>query len=213
MHIKKIGHCCLVIDIDGKRIVTDPGMFTNAQNELGNIDAILITHEHQDHLHVPSVQAMLAKNPQAVVVTNGGVGAQLTLANVPFMLAEGRGKAEVRGVSFEAFDCRHEEIYGEIGQVQNTAYMVAGSLLLPGDSFFKPEPPVEILALPVAGPWCRRPDAIRYGLAVKPKKALPVHEAMIIKEARGLAHRIPGQILGEAGIAFTAMNEGDEADF
>jgi L-ascorbate metabolism protein UlaG (beta-lactamase superfamily) len=28
MKIKKIGHCCLVIETNGKRIMTDPGSFT-----------------------------------------------------------------------------------------------------------------------------------------------------------------------------------------
>ncbi len=213
MHIKKIGHCCLVIDIDGKKIVTDPGMFSHAQDALTGIDAILITHEHQDHLHIPSVQALIKGNPEAVVVTNGSAGKQLEAAGIPFTLAEGRGTVEVKGISFKAFDCRHEEIYGEWGMVQNTAYMVADSLLVPGDAFFTPEIPVETLALPVAGPWCRLPDAIRYALAVNPKKAFPVHEAMITKETRGLIHSLPGQILKDAGIAFTPLNEGDEGTF
>ena len=50
MQITKFGQCCLLIEVAGKRILTDPGRFSVSQNDVSNIDIILITHEHADHL-------------------------------------------------------------------------------------------------------------------------------------------------------------------
>ncbi len=70
-----------------------------------------------------------------------------------------------------------------------------------------------VLALPVAGPWCKIADAIRYALKVKPKFAFPVHDGMLQKERVGGAHRIPDLVLAKNDIKFIAMNAGDEIEF
>src|SRR4051812_27786091 len=56
MKIKKLGHCCLVIETKGIRIMTDPGNYSTLQADEKNIDIILITHEHTDHLHIESLK-------------------------------------------------------------------------------------------------------------------------------------------------------------
>src|SRR4051812_2995380 len=124
MKITKFGHCCLLIELDGLTILTDPGNFTNAQDSVKGIDIILITHEHQDHLHTDSVKAILENNPNAKVVTNSAVGKKLDEIGVPYIVLEGRASNEFNGKTVEAFDGKHEEIFEEMGQVQNTGYFI-----------------------------------------------------------------------------------------
>ena len=51
MKITKIGHCCLVLEEESIKILTDPGSFTiEGQEQITDLDVVLITHEHQDHL-------------------------------------------------------------------------------------------------------------------------------------------------------------------
>ncbi len=65
MKIRKLGHCCLIIEENGKRVMTDPGSYTVTEQENEkNVDLIIITHEHADHLHTDSLKNILA---------NGGV--------------------------------------------------------------------------------------------------------------------------------------------
>lgn len=213
MKIKKIGHCCLLIQTEKLTILTDPGAFSSGQNLITGIDVVLITHEHADHLHTDSLKEVLKNNPEAKVHTNTGVGKKLDEVGIAYLLLEGRNQTEIDGLVFEAFDCKHEEIFGEIGQVQNTGYFIDNKLFYPGDSFCNPEKPVDILALPVAGPWCKIPDAIRYALTVKPKKAFPVHDGMLQSERIGSSHKVPEKVLSENGIEFVAMNDGDEKEF
>jgi len=213
MKITKLGHCCLLIQTKNVTILTDPGTFSSSQNAMTGIDVVLITHEHADHLHIDSLEQILKNNPEAQVVTNTAVGKKLDEIGVTYTLLEGREHTDIHDVTFEAFDGKHEEIFEEIGQVQNTGYLIDNTLFYPGDSFHNPEKPIDLLALPVAGPWCKIADAIRYALLVKPKKAFPVHDAMLQIDRRGGAHNIPLKVLPENGIEFIVMNEGDEKEF
>ncbi|HEY4507529.1 MAG TPA: MBL fold metallo-hydrolase [Candidatus Paceibacterota bacterium] len=213
MKIKKIGHCCLVIEIDGKKVLTDPGDYSTDQNKVTGVDLVLITHEHGDHLHIESLKAVLSNNPQAKVVTNSAVGKILSAEGIAYEILEGSTAAEIAGVALEAFDARHEEIFEEMGQVQNTGFFVAGKLFYPGDAFKVPGKPVDVLALPVAGPWCRVRDSIRYALEVKPRVAFPVHDAGLAPGRYGTAHRAPLTVLPKHGIEFVPLKSGEEATF
>lgn len=214
MKIRKIGHCCLVIETAaGKRVMTDPGSFSAGQADERGIDLVLVTHEHGDHLHVESLRAVLAGNPGAAVVSNSAVGKILAAEGIAHQVLEGAAAAEVAGVSLEAHDARHEEIFGEMGQVQNTGFLVDGRLFYPGDAFASPGRPVDVLALPVAGPWCRVRDAVRYALEVKPRAAFPVHDGMLVDGRLGGAHGAPAKFLPPAGIEFVALRAGEEASF
>jgi len=212
--IKKIGHCCLLIETDaGKRVLTDPGNFSTGQNDATGIDLVVVTHEHADHLHVESLRAVLSSNPGAQVVANAAVGATLAAEGIAYQLLEGEATATVAGVPLEAHDARHEEIFEEMGQVQNTGFFIAERLFYPGDAFAIPAKSVEILALPVAGPWCRIRDAVSYALSVKPKIAFPVHDGMIQDGRFGSIHGAPAKFLPPAGIEFRPLGAGEEADF
>ena len=61
MKITKFGHCCLLIEENGVRILTDPGTYSTQQSEVKNIDFVLITHEHADHFHIDSLKALFLK--------------------------------------------------------------------------------------------------------------------------------------------------------
>lgn len=230
MKIKKFAQCCLLVEVGGKKIITDPGSFSAEQNDVVGIDAIVITHEHGDHFHVESVQAILKNNPAAVVVTNSGVGKKLDELGIAHTIVEGRGKTMVGDVAIEAFDWKHEEIFEEMGMVQNTGYLIGattggdgattGGLLMPGDAYCVPAETengagvkVDVLALPIAGPWCRLPDALHYAIKVKPRIAFPVHDAML-KPGTGafMDQMLNGVLMGHGGIIFKGLHEGDEAE-
>lgn len=214
MYIQKLGHCCLLITIDNTRILTDPGAFTvEAHKDVKDIDIILITHEHADHLHVESLGKVVANNPDATVITNSAVGNILKEKNIEHQVLEGTGTDTIKNILLEAFDARHEELFGELGQVQNTGYFIGNKLFYPGDAFCNPQKPVEILALPVAGPWCKITDAINYALALKPTHAFPVHDGMLQTDKVGGSHLWPKTVLSDNNINFVPMLSGDEHTF
>ncbi len=211
MKITKLGHCCLFVEINGVRIMTDPGMFSTAQNEVKNIDIILITHEHGDHLHVDSLKTVLKNNPKAKVITNRGVGKILEQEGILYELLEDGQNKTILGVLLEGFGEKHAEIYQEFGQVMNTGYFIAERLFYPGDALTNPEKPVEILALPVAGSWVKVSEAVEYARRIKPKVAFPVHDAIIsYRKPYYGAHE---HFLPLEGISFVVIAEGETKEF
>ncbi len=211
MKITKLGHCAMIIEEKGLRILTDPGNYSTAQNGVTGVDIILITHEHGDHFHLDSLKAVLKNNPQAVVITNSAVGKLLDAESISYQLVEhGQGKT-ISEVLFEGFGQAHAPIYKSWGSVENTGYFIANRFFYPGDAFTQPGKAVEILALPVAGPWLKISECIDYALAVNPTVCFPVHDRML--KFGGGNHKVPEIILKEKGIQFSVFEEGKEYSF
>lgn len=207
MHITKLGHCCLLIEDKEVQLLTDPGVFSTTQNDLKGLDAVLITHEHSDHLHIDSLKEVLKNNPQATVITNQEVAKQLDQAGISYTLLPRTQKLDVKGLVVEAFDAPHAPIYKTIPPVLNTGFFIADKLFYPGDAFINPNRPVLLLALPVAGPWLTISQAVEYALELKPEKAFPVHDGILKRPT--MMHGLFEAVLGASGISFTSLNDGD----
>jgi L-ascorbate metabolism protein UlaG (beta-lactamase superfamily) len=212
MKIKKLGHCCLVVETNDKRIMTDPGSYTTEEQvKEKNIDLILITHEHGDHLHIESLKKILENNPNVKIITNNGVGKFLNEIGIKFEVLENKIPKEILGVELEAHDCKHEEIFEEYGQVQNTGYFIDKRLFYPGDAFYNPGKPVDVLALPVAGPWTRIKDFLKYALEIKPKICFPVHDGGL--KSLELTYKLAEMFLTKHDIVFKTFEENNEQEF
>lgn len=211
MKITKLGHCCLVLEVDGVKIMTDPGSFTTAQNDVEEVNVIVITHEHQDHFHIESVKAMLTRNPSAVVVTNASVGALLQTEGIASTRVGDGERTEVNGVAIEGFGKEHARMYEEMGNVENTAYMLADKFYFPGDNFHVCGKPVDVLALPVAGPWMKMADAIDFAKAIKPRVAFGVHDGMIQPFFRGFIGNALKMFVPET--EYVALSDGESREF
>lgn len=208
MKITKLGHCCLLIVESKIRILTDPGAWTTAQNKLKDLDVVLISHEHPDHFHLESLRIILANNPKAIIITNSAVGNLLDTEKIVHEVVEHGQHKQVGDVLIEGFGEKHAVIYEQIGQVQNTGYFIADRLFYPGDAFHNPGKKVEVLALPVCGPWMKISEAVEYAIELNPKKAFPVHDGML-KIFTGY-HFVPEMVLPQMDIGFFVPQEGQE---
>jgi L-ascorbate metabolism protein UlaG (beta-lactamase superfamily) len=221
MHITKLGHCCLVLEENGVKILTDPGSFTTEPvKAVTGINIILITHEHSDHYHIESIEAVLKNNPGAIVVSNSAVAKLLAEKKIPCTVVGdaqsttiGATANGIGGVLIEGFGKDHAPIYGTMGLVENTGYLVAGKFYFPGDSFHDPKRPIDVLALPVAGPWMKVSDAIDFAKLVKPRVAFGVHDGMIIPGFGGFAAKMLQNFLKPDGIEYVALGAGEGKEF
>ena len=210
MNIQKLGHCCLLIKTGTITILTDPGTYSTMQDEVIGIDMILITHEHGDHFHLESLRKVIANNPAARIITNTSVGKLLDAENIAYEVVLDGQKNESHGALIEGYGDKHAIIYENFGQVENTGYMIDGKLFYPGDAFTNPNRPVDILALPVAGPWMKISEAIDYTFALKPRVAFPVHDG-ILKHSN-MMHQVFAKLFETKGIQFAPIGEGEEKD-
>jgi L-ascorbate metabolism protein UlaG (beta-lactamase superfamily) len=211
MKINKLGHCCLLIEEGNLRLLTDPGEWTTAQNDVQKLNVILITHEHRDHFHIESLKKIQANNPEVRIFTNQGVGKILEQESLSYELLEHGQNTVIEDVLIEGYGEKHAVIYPEVPSVINTGYLIANRFFYPGDAFSIPEKPVEILALPVAGPWMKISEAIDYGRALKPKVSFPVHDGML--KIFTATHRWPQKFLEEVGVKFIIPEEGKAMEF
>lgn len=210
MKITKFGHCCLLIEENNTKILTDPGEWSDLPSDLASINAIFITHEHADHIHIESLRKIIAANPELQVFTNSAVGKLLTNEGIEFTLCKDNETATVVDIVVKAFETKHAAVYPIIEPVLNTAFLFNEKFYYPGDALFIPEEligNIEILALPVAGPWLKISEAVDYALKVKPRFAFPVHDGML--RYFGAFHGLPGKVLPEAGIKFVPLEKGE----
>ncbi len=210
MKIKKLGHCCLRIEVGSKVILTDPGSYTvEEHSKLTGLNYILFTHEHQDHFHIESLKTILKNNPKVEIFTNTSVGELLNDEDIKHTVINNQDTVSLGGVSIVGIGEKHAMMHSSIPVSSNTGFFIDGKLWYPGDSFTDPQRSVEILALPVSGPWMKISEAIDYALLLKPKKAFPVHDGTRF----GTAHNLPLKLLSPQGIEFVVMLEGDEKEF
>jgi L-ascorbate metabolism protein UlaG (beta-lactamase superfamily) len=214
MKITKLGHSCLLVEEKSLRILTDPGgtYFTVPKNLTG-IDIILITHEHPDHYNEEVLKELLKSNPGVKVFTNKGVGLLLTKTGIDHSLVQEGDKITEKGVDIEVIGSKHAIILPEIPLADNTGYLISNRLFVSGDALTIPTNPVEILALPVAGPWLRLSDAVEYAKKIKPKFCFPIHEAIIKEDLATRILHMPQKSLEPLGIKYVVIEAGKTADF
>ena len=213
MKITKFGHCCLLLKVGDLTILTDPGNYNECPLQTG-IDIVLLTHEHADHCHVDSLHIIRAKNPGAEIITHKGVGKILDEASLPWTNISSGESIVRKNVDLKSIGSEHACMHPDLPLCQNTGFLINNQLFYPGDSFELPLVPVDILALPVAGPWMKLSDAIDYAKAVKPKKLFPVHDGMLRQEHQlGPSRRIPKMLLEPLGIEYVDMLEGETKEF
>jgi L-ascorbate metabolism protein UlaG (beta-lactamase superfamily) len=60
MKLTKHGHACLELELDGARVLVDPGFYSEPMGHVQNVVAIVITHQHDDHCFEDQLDAIIA---------------------------------------------------------------------------------------------------------------------------------------------------------
>lgn len=189
------GHACVSLAGAGSRVVLDPGTFAQAATALVGATAVLVTHEHPDHVDVEAVARALHADGSLTVCGTAGVVDLLLDAGAPaarlHAVEPGQGlqlgSAQVRVGGGE-----HAPIHPRVPRIANRTYTVtlAGSTVHhPGDSFDVPTDVLDVLCLPVSGPWLRLAEAIDATLAASARTVVPVHDALLSEVGHRLVER------------------------
>lgn len=169
MRLTKYGHACVRLEEAGRALVIDPGVYSGPES-LSGATAVLITHEHADHVDVDALAAARAADPALVVYTHPALAGQLGAVAVEAgdtFTAAGFGVRVVGGM--------HAEIVDGLPGCPNVGFVVDG-IYHPGDSLFVPAEPVDTLLVPASGPWVKLGEVIGFARRVAPARAFPIHD-------------------------------------
>jgi L-ascorbate metabolism protein UlaG (beta-lactamase superfamily) len=72
MQITHFGHSCVLLDTGSARLLIDPGTWSEGFESLTGLDAVLVTHQHVDHLDPQRLPALLRGNPGARLIVDPG---------------------------------------------------------------------------------------------------------------------------------------------
>ncbi|QBJ97248.1 MBL fold metallo-hydrolase [Rhodococcus sp. ABRD24] len=208
MRLTHFGHSCVLVELDGAKILFDPGNFSHGFEGITGLDAILITHQHPDHADPARLPALVDANPGAGLYADPQTTAMLGDAWTAVYPGDvfNVGEVQVTGTGGT-----HAVIHPEIPLIDNTAYLLGDAenpakLMHPGDSLFVPEQKVDVLAIPAAAPWLKISESVDYLRAVHPRVAVPIHQGIVAKEARGIYY---GRLteMGPGGTEFRVLPE------
>jgi L-ascorbate metabolism protein UlaG (beta-lactamase superfamily) len=191
MTVQYVGHATVLIELDGVRLLTDPLLRKRVAHlrravplePVTDVDAVLLSHAHHDHLDLPSLRMVSAK-----IVAPRGLGDLLGGFDV-LEVAEG-DEVEMGAVKVRATHAEHEGGRPPRGEGTALGFAVLGSrrIFFAGDTDLFDEmdglvPDLDLSLLPIWG-WGaklgrgKHLDPVRAAEAVRrlrPKVAVPIH--------------------------------------
>ncbi|MFR9730441.1 MBL fold metallo-hydrolase [Saccharopolyspora sp. MS10] len=184
MKITHFGHACVLLETERARLLIDPGAFSTGFEDLRDLDAVLITHQHFDHVDAERLPALLDGSPGARLVTDSETAGVLSEQGFRPEVARVGDALELGGAAVHVVGGTHAEIHPEVPVPENIGLVVDhGAFYHPGDSFHVPEQRIDVLGLPTGAPWLKLSEAVDFLRAVAPRAAVPIHEAVLASPA------------------------------
>jgi L-ascorbate metabolism protein UlaG (beta-lactamase superfamily) len=191
--ITHLGHACVLVETGGTRILIDPGAFTPGFTETADLDAVLITHQHQDHLDIERLPVLLEGNegvrllaePETTAeLGKAGIEAEALHVDSDFTLGPD-GLVRLRPVGGI-----HAEITPDIPRIGNVGLLLSvdgePTFFHPGDTYEYTPEGVDVLAVPLTAPWTKLSETVAFARTVRPARMFPVHDAILAPLGRNL---------------------------
>jgi L-ascorbate metabolism protein UlaG (beta-lactamase superfamily) len=198
IRLTRWGHACIRLDRGDDHLVIDPGVFSDLPSALDGVEAVLVTHEHPDHLATePLVEAVQRGEvqvwaPQSVVDALVGAGATSDRVH-PVRAGE---TFTAGGFDVAALGEWHALIHPDVPRIHNVGFLVEG-VLHPGDAYIDPAgAQVDVLCTPLGAPWLKLGEVVDYVRSVGPARSVVIHDAMLSAIGQGMAIALLGRLGG-----------------
>jgi L-ascorbate metabolism protein UlaG (beta-lactamase superfamily) len=212
MRFTKLGQSCVRLEKDGATLVIDPGIWSGP-DALAGAQAVLVTHEHPDHLDGTALHAALGANPDLELWANPSVTDQFADAGGRVHAVTHGDAVTVAGFGVHVYGRNHAQILPDIPIIANTGFAVDGVIFHPGDSFTIPEEPTAKLLLPVSAPWLKFADTAAYAREVEaPGGGYAIHDAILSEQGIGLISNLLKMVARPGQEPFTRLAPGTTVD-
>ena len=203
MRITHLGHAAVLAETDNARILIDPGNVSDRWHSLTDLDAVLVTHQHPDHLDPQHLPDLLDANQQARVLVEPSILDLIAAATLPSLGEDAIGlspqeQRAVGDVLITAVGGQHAVIHRDIPRIGNVGYVLRSesepSLFHPGDALEAVPDGVDILAVPAYGPWAAMKETIDFVRAVGALEGFPIHDELLNDRGRTLVLQRLGEM-------------------
>jgi hypothetical protein len=202
--IRRLTDSCLLVTDDTGTTLFDPGFHTFESGEIdldtiGEVQRVLITHTHGDHVNPPFVRWLVDRGDDVTVYSNDAVAEFLAPHDIEVTTTVPDGVT--------AEDVLHEKIPNG-DQPPNRCWTIDGLLSHPGDSY-QLSATAPVMALPLMCPWGSVTASVAFAKRLTPDLAIPIHDFYLTAQGRGFVHRFAGHGLAGSGIELLDLGWGD----
>ncbi|VXB90114.1 MBL fold metallo-hydrolase [Aeromicrobium sp. 9AM] len=200
MQITRFGHAAVLVEAADTRVLIDPGAFSlDATFELEGLDAIVVTHQHADHVDTTRGPGLLERNPDAVLLCDPESASVLEFGSWSEHV-DGT-ETTVGGITIRGVGAQHAVILPQIPRITNVGVTLAAdgepTVFHPGDSYETAPDGVDVLALPLSAPWAKASETVDFVQRVSPTTLFPIHDRTISDLAYGIYW---GQVANFGGV-------------
>lgn len=211
MRVTKHHHAALSVHESGKSLVIDPGSFTDPLIDLGEVVAIVLTHEHPDHWTPDHLDRLLKHSPDIPIF--GPEGVAKAAAGYDITVVNPGDTVTVEPFTLQFFGGTHAVIHETIPVIDNVGVLVNDVLYYPGDSYAVPKGvDVKLLAAPLGAPWLKIGEAMDFVLAVAPRQAFGTHDMTLSVIGRTMHRARLRWATEKDGGEFLELEPGDSVD-